>query len=283
MVMTLPMTSRMARAAGVSWHFMEAGEGEPVVFLHGLPESWYSWHYQLDPLALDYHVYAVDLKGFGQSDKSDGNYAVEHVAEELLALFDELALDRFTLIGHDWGALIGDHVAGNHPNRVHRYVRMAAPLLRDHLRTIPEFTLCRVEALARALFADAEQFVRMVYGERTVQSVPDHDLRRIVDEFARPGVAEAVPRYFRDLDLTAWEHRTELYSRMRFPVLLLQATDDPGQPPALYDSAASLFPDARLQFIEDAGHFIQIEQPAAVREAILAFLSGRGLWQMRLR
>jgi pimeloyl-ACP methyl ester carboxylesterase len=58
----------------LTWHYVEAGEGEPIVFLHGLPESWYSWHYQLESLSDDYRVIAVDLKGYGQSDKSDGDY-----------------------------------------------------------------------------------------------------------------------------------------------------------------------------------------------------------------
>jgi len=56
----------------VRFHYVEAGSGEPVVFLHGLPDSWYQWHHQMAALAGEYRVIGFDLKGYGQSEKSPG-------------------------------------------------------------------------------------------------------------------------------------------------------------------------------------------------------------------
>jgi pimeloyl-ACP methyl ester carboxylesterase len=267
-----PVSHHFAEAAGLTWHYVEAGQGEPVVFLHGLPESWYSWHYQLEALSGDYRVIAIDLKGYGQSDKADGNYSADRVAEEVLALLDVIGLERFNLVTHDWGTLLGDFIAGGHPERVIRYVRMQAPVHKSDPQNHPQFVILRDQEFATRLFSDAETFVRQVYGERTVQPIPEHDIQRIIEEFARPGVAQAVPRYFRDTSAETLLDRQQLYSRMDFPVLLLQGENDPAQPQWYFEGAADQFPEAELQWIRDAGHFTELEQPEQVTKAIRDFL-----------
>lgn len=142
------LSHHFADAAGLTWHYVEAGEGEPIVFLHGLPESWYSWHYQLEALSGEYRVIAIDLKGYGQSDKSDGDYSAGQVAEEVLALVDAIGLERFNLVSHDWGSVISDYIAGNHPERILRYVRMEAPVLIADPANHPQFVLFRDQELA---------------------------------------------------------------------------------------------------------------------------------------
>ena len=266
------LSHHFAEAAGLTWHYVEAGEGEPVVFLHGLPESWYSWHYQLEALSDEYRVIAIDLKGYGQSDKADGNYSADQVAEEVLALLDAIGLDRFNLVTHDWGTLLGDFIAGKHPERVIRYVRMEAPVHKTDPANHPQFVILRDQALATRLFANTDTFVRQVYGERTVQPVPEEDMLRIIEEFGRPGVAEAVPRYFRDTSLETLQARLELYSQMDLPVLLLQGERDPAQPQWYFEGAVDQFPDARLQWVTEAGHFTELEQPEQVTQAIRDFL-----------
>jgi pimeloyl-ACP methyl ester carboxylesterase len=259
----------------LTWHYVEAGEGEPVVFLHGLPESWYSWHSQIEALQPDFRVIAIDLKGYGQSDKSDGNYHPSNVAGEIVALLDKIGIKQFNLVTHDWGTAVGDYLAGEHPDRIIRYVRMEAPLLKVDPNNHPQFALFTDQEFARKLFSDADGFVRGVYASRTVQKVPEADIERIVEEFSREGVAEAVPRYFRDTfgsGSAALGGRAELLAAMDFPVLLLQADQDPAQPQWYFDGATDLFSDATLQWVKDSGHFTELEQPEAVTQAIRDFL-----------
>ena len=266
------LSHHFAEAAGLTWHYVEAGEGEPVVFLHGLPESWYSWHYQLEALVGEYRVIAIDLKGYGQSGKPDGNYSADQVAEEVLALLEAMGLERFNLVTHDWGTIIGDFIGGEHPERVIRWVRMQAPVHKSDPKNHPQLVILRDQALATRLFSNTETFVRQVYGERTVQPIPEEDMLRIIEEFGRPGVAEAVPRYFRDTSAETLLARQQLFSQMDFPVLLLQGDKDPAQPQWYFEGAAEQFPDAELQWVTDAGHFTELEQPEQVTEAIRHFL-----------
>ncbi|MCK4722441.1 MAG: alpha/beta fold hydrolase, partial [Dehalococcoidia bacterium] len=189
---------KFAEAAGIKWHYVEAGAGEPVVFLHGLPESWFSWHYQIEDVSEEYRVIAVDLKGYGQSDKRDGDYTSQGVANELIALFDIIGLEKFLLVTHDWGTVIGDHIASTIPDRIVKYVRMQAPVLKIDPTKHPQFELFRNQDLATSIMSQARTFVTQVYASRTVQKISDEDMEGIIFEFSRSGVAEAVPRYFRD-------------------------------------------------------------------------------------
>ena len=87
-----------AAAAGVTWHFVTAGDPdhETVLMLHGLPESWWAFHHQISDLSKDHYVVALDCKGYGQSDKRvDLDYRAATMAVETAALLDELGVDRF--------------------------------------------------------------------------------------------------------------------------------------------------------------------------------------------
>lgn len=106
------------------WHYVEAGEGEPAVFLHGIPESWYGWHLQIADFARTHRVIAVDLKGYGQSDKGTGD--------------DEIGLDTFNLVAHDRGSVQADYLIASHPGRVLRYARGEQHLFHFHPGLAPQ-------------------------------------------------------------------------------------------------------------------------------------------------
>ena len=127
------LTHRTKRVDGTKWHWVEAGDGEPVVLLHGIPESWQCWKHQIPALATQFRVLAFDLKGYGQSDKKESDYTGTNVARELIAVLDSLGVDRFRLAGHDWGSIIGDHVCDHIPDRnpaLHAMLHLGARIRR---------------------------------------------------------------------------------------------------------------------------------------------------------
>lgn len=268
-------------AAGLRWHWVDAGEGDAVVFVHGLPESWYSWHLQMIDLAAHRRVIAIDLKGYGQTDKPESGYSVEQVASELGRLLDRIVPGRFDLVTHDWGTGIGQRLAADRPERIRRYARMEAPVARIDLETRhPQFALFQDQAVAVRILGNATGLVRLIYGydgrsgSTTVTPIPNAILDRIAEEFSRPGTAAAVARYFVEnpiLDPAYWTRAAELFARMDFPVLLLQAGADPNQPREYFEDAESYFPDARLTFVPNAGHFLQLERPADVNAILRGF------------
>ncbi len=129
--MSLLDTTRIGLPTGVTLKLQMGGpeEGEPIVFLHGFPESHRTWRLVLPNLARDFRVYAPDQSGFAGSDKPEGveAYKVQCVVDDLIALADALGLGRFTLVGHDWGGAASWAAALKHPERIARLVIVNAP------------------------------------------------------------------------------------------------------------------------------------------------------------
>lgn len=118
-----------AQVNGTRLHYVTAGEGPPVVLLHGWPQTWYEWRHVIDLLASDFQVVAPDLRGFGFSAKPATGYDAATIAADLAALGDHLGLRDVTVIGHDWGAVFGYAYAAKTPGQVRALgiVEMALP------------------------------------------------------------------------------------------------------------------------------------------------------------
>jgi pimeloyl-ACP methyl ester carboxylesterase len=268
---------------GIRWHYIEAGapDGEVILFLHGLPEGWYSWQYVLPQVDQSYRLVAIDLKGYGRSDLHDLDYDWHHVARQIADLIASLGIERYFVVAHDWGAIIGSVLVGDHPNRILGFVRMEADLvpregtlgrLGAYLQK-PQWLLFRNTWLATYLMRDPAWFIDRVYGSRMVTPLRQEDRDYLVYEFSRPGVAEMNPRYFRarnwDLDAAIGKICA---NRFPFPVLQLQADRDPAQPPSILADVATRCPNVQLEWITDAGHFDNFDQPAQVADAINRFV-----------
>lgn len=117
---------------GIRLHVREKGEGHPVLFLHGFPETSLSWRYQLDALAAaGYRAIAPDLRGYGLSDQPEdiNRYSMLDIISDLIALLDELDINKIVVIGNDWGANIAWQCALIRPDRFHGIVALGVPLV----------------------------------------------------------------------------------------------------------------------------------------------------------
>jgi len=95
---------------GIELHIAEAGEGPLVLLLHGWPELWFSWRHQLPALAAaGYHAVAMDQRGYGRSSRPERteDYDIVHLGADIIALIDAFGADKATVVGHDWGAIVG--------------------------------------------------------------------------------------------------------------------------------------------------------------------------------
>ena len=107
---------------GIKWYWVEAGEGGPVVLLHGIPESWKCWKHQIPKLTTQFKVLAIDLKGYGQSDKSERDYSMNKVTSQVIDLLDMIGVINFRLARHDCGVAISDNIVNQISHRVELYV-----------------------------------------------------------------------------------------------------------------------------------------------------------------
>ncbi len=170
--------ARMVDARGLRLAVYEAGEGPPVILVHGWPEIAYSWKNQIGALAgAGFRAIALDLKGFGASDapREATLYDIRHLTDDLAALLDALAIERAVFCGHDWGGAIVWPMAQLHPDRVAGVIGVSTPhrsappvpplqIIEKRFGAAHYFIGFQEEGVAEALFAaDVEKFFRLMF------------------------------------------------------------------------------------------------------------------------
>ncbi|MBD0863270.1 alpha/beta hydrolase [Gordonia sp. zg691] len=288
------------RANGVRFHAVEPpgvpADGRPLVLLlHGFGEFWWSWRHQLTALtAAGFRAVAVDLRGYGDTDKPPRGYDGWTLAGDTNGLIRALGHTSATLIGHSDGGLVCWATATLHPRVVDRIVVIASPhpralrrrVLRDKAqrsRFLPAFLRDQVPRLGeRQVTRDDAAFIADYFAQRASaawRGEPDyaHTVELNRSAMLIPNVAHCSLEYRR------WAFRSQfrpdgarfmdlMDQRLHLPVLALRGHDDPY---ILHDAIADGHRWAAHQTyrqIERSGHFVHQEQPAAVSGHILDFL-----------
>ncbi len=123
-----PWSHRSVSANGTRFHVVESGDGPLVLLLHGFPEFWWSWRYQLPSLArAGFRAVAADLRGYGGSDKPPRGYDLVTAASDVAGLIRSLGEANAVVVGHDWGALVAWTVGVYYPKVVRRLAIVSAP------------------------------------------------------------------------------------------------------------------------------------------------------------
>jgi pimeloyl-ACP methyl ester carboxylesterase len=288
---------RQLAANGIELHVADAGEGAPVVLLHGFPELWYSWRHQLQALADGgYHAIAPDLRGYGGSSAPSEieGYSFEAVCGDLIALLDGLQEQQAVFIGHDWGAAVAWQLALERPDRVPAVAGLSVPFA-------PRAPARPMSLLRRALGEDfyivwfqepgvAERALERDVG-RTLKTteqwtadwaareddaplprwLTEEDLQVYVDAFTRTGFRGGL-NYYRNIDRN-WERNASLAEgRLDMPALFNTGSRDPVQRFMPTETMNGWVTDLRVVRVEGAGHWVQQERPDEVNDALLGFL-----------
>jgi pimeloyl-ACP methyl ester carboxylesterase len=280
----VPVTHHFQEAPGaiipIRWHYVEAGgpAKETIVFFHGNPESWHSWHPQIEHFAPRYRILAVDLKGYGQGDKRPGDWCWENCAAEALALLNLIGVKRFHIVAHDRGCVLSDYLAGNNPERVISYTRMQQICHIWYGENSPQATYFADPIFGPYIFGDPDFYFQYRLLKMLKNPVAPERIEKFKEEMSYPGLANAVVRYFQSssFEKEKLDRTSRLMRRMQFPVQLLQGDLDDGQPPFYYDHpespAVAIFPNARLKWVRGSGHYTNLEKPEIVTAAIDGFL-----------
>ena len=275
----MEITTNSSTVNGIKWHWAEAGDGDPVILLHGIPESWKCWKHQIPKLATQFKVYAIDLKGYGLSDKKEGDYSMNNVASEILDLLDHLKISSFRLAGHDWGVAISDNIIDQAPERVERYIRCCLSLhAYDPRNSLHHQWNSENPDLAARLMNKPEAYVRVWFESSCKPDlIPDEkEIKEIVDDFSHQGTGDAVPRYFRDIP----KNKPVDLSKFTMPILYIHGEHDPRQPIEYCVGMEDHLPGLQAILVLDSGHFITRERPKQTTDAMMWFFNsmlGSGL------
>lgn len=267
---------------GLNLNVIDEGKGEPVLLLHGFPDSSHLWRHQVGPLVdAGYRVLAPDLRGFGQSDKPQEveAYALPVIVSDVTGMLDHLGIERVAVVGHDWGAVVAWSLASFVPDRVSRLVVMSV----GHLATRRYATLedrekawyqlfFQFEGVAEAwlVLDDWKLFREWLRG--------DGDLERYIADLSRPGALTAALNWYRaNLRPRPPAPSPAPSPSVKAPTLGLWSTGDNYLGEHRMIRSAD-FVDApwRYERIEGASHWIPLDVPARVNQLLLDFLGARG-------
>ncbi|CAN7258380.1 alpha/beta fold hydrolase [Arthrobacter sp. LjRoot14] len=121
------VTHRWIDVRGLRMHIAEAGQGQPLLLLHGFPQNWWEWHGVIPRLAEHYRVIAVDQRGFGWTGAPAKGYDARTLVDDIIHLMATLDITRARLLTHDWGAIIGQQLAMDRPDLVEALVVTGTP------------------------------------------------------------------------------------------------------------------------------------------------------------
>lgn len=271
---------------------VEAGRGPLVVLVHGWPEFWWSWRHQLPVLAAaGYRAVAVDLPGYGRSDKPAVTYDEHWVNQCLAGAVQALGAQRAVMVGHDWGGLLTWPFARRYPELVAGVVGVNTP---DFPRPpMPPIQLMR--ALPRPnymvqfqdrgpaewfLSADVRAWLTTVFrgpATRKVEVFTEDVIDRYVEQFLPLGSVSPPLEYYRNMDRN-WELSADLPERIDAPALMVMAENDPVLSPATAEGMEARVPNVHKVLIQDCGHWTQQEQPDVLNAVLVEWLDGLPRW-----
>ena len=276
------LTHHSAIVNGVKLHYVMAGSGEPVVLLHGWPQTWLEWRRVIPALADKYTVVAPDLRGFGDSDKPSGGYDKRTVAEDVFQLVEHLKLGPINLVGHDLGMMVAYAYASAHPTEVRRLVLAEAGLpglgLEELFDTAKHpqlwhFGFFRApDNVAEALIAGHERmFITQFIGRSIYEptAVSEADLDEYARKLAAPGALRGGFEHYRAFDLDAEHNRESSKTKLPMPVLAIGGELSVG--PLVEEAVKPLARHVRGVVLRQCGHYVADEQPERLAEELSRF------------
>lgn len=286
---------RIALSTGVELDVWSAGDpaSPPIIFLHGFPESHRTWRHQMAALSPRYWCIAPDQRGYARSGKPEGveNYRVPRLVADVFALADALGIDRFVLVGHDWGGAIAWAAALKDQRRVTRLIQCNAAHPYVFQRTLIFDPAQRAASQYMREFRErdierevAERGVEWFFDERFANhslALSPEDRAAYLDEWSQPGAIRAMLNWYRaspmqvpapDAPAASTSFLDRPFPKLAMPVLVIWGMNDPALLPCQLDGLDDHIDDLTIVRIPEAGHFVPWEAPDAVNSAMLEWL-----------
>ena len=271
---------------GIHLHVVTTGDpsGKPVILLHGFPEFWYGWRFQIPALAaVGKFVIVPDQRGYNLSDKPRGvqAYTMEKLVQDMVGMLDHFEIEKASLVGHDWGAAVAWEAAIAFPERIDRLAILNVPhpkVMRDTLRislrqvlkswyigffqipTLPDWLL----GVNHCALAE-----RMLVSSGKPGTFSPTELVEYKQAWSQQGALTAMINWYRAVVRYPDARRTDL--RVHIPTLILWGKRDVALSAGMAQRSLDYCDDGRLVFFENATHWVQHDEAAGVNRQLLMF------------
>ena len=284
---------------GVRLHYVTAGQGKLILFIHGFPEFWYAWRNQLAEFGRDYLAIAPDMRGYNLSSKPTDveQYRIQYLIEDVRTLAEHLGHTRFILVGHDWGGAVCWAFALAYPQYLEKLIiiNMAHPAIFEReLRDNP----AQQQASEYMLWfrtPQAEQTLTANNYAMLVESVlspgvargyfTEEDRQAYLQAWAQPGALTGGLNYYRaahigppsaeGTQITGNYALDRASLTVKVPTLVIWGEQDPYLLPDNLKGIEEFVPNLTLKRIPDGTHWVIHERPALVNEYIGDFTAGK--------
>lgn len=273
----------VAEVRDVRLHYVRAGEGSPVLLVHGWPQTWYAWRRIIPQLIEAGHeVVAVDMRGAGDSSRPEGGYDSNSVAADLHALVRHLGLGKIRLVGHDNGARVAYAYAANHRDLVESLVFLESKVLglesaEDVSKEFWHFGFHQVADLPELLLAGREREY-LSYFYKSVAFDPRAIGEAEIDEYVRCyaslGGMRAGFAFYRAFPQTGAQSRELAKTKLTIPVLAYGGSHAMGEIPIR--SMRRVAEQVEGGVIPECGHWIPDEKPDRIAREIIRFHAAQG-------
>ncbi|MEI6126639.1 MAG: alpha/beta hydrolase [Pseudomonadota bacterium] len=264
--------SQFIQIQGQNIHFIKKGEGKPLVLIHGFGGSIYTWRKLIALLAKDYTVYALDLPGFGLSDKpADGRYTMPYQADFVLSFIDALQISSPALIGHSMGGLVASYAAVKAPQKIKNIIVIepgfyhgSAPSFLRYLF----FPLQRI--MAKSFYTATGRSKSLIPSYYNKAIVTDEVLEAYLQAGRTPNAIAALAGMMRTSGNEVYEG---VSTQITTPALLIWSRNNKNNPLADGERLQKEIKGSQLIIIEDSGHYVQEEKPDELAGAIRHYLN----------
>lgn len=274
----------MASVNGIQMHYVIGGKGDPIVLLHGFPQSWYEWRHIMPSLAKNYTVVAPDLRGFGDSSKPVTGYDGKTTAEDIYQLTSQLGFNQILLVAHDVGGQTAYSYAAAHPNNVTKLVIMDFPFPGFLPPEFGEngpwwFAFQQTPNLPESLVEGKEReyiswfFKGLAYNP---SAITEEDIDIFANHFSSPGTAHGAFEHFRAFPVDAEQNKESAKTKITMPVLVLSGDIYPalgGDLPhdIMLSSMQALAQNVQGITVPLSGHWIPEERPDFAIDQLFKF------------
>jgi pimeloyl-ACP methyl ester carboxylesterase len=289
------LQDRYAEVNGVRLHYVEAGKGPLVVFLHGFPEFWYEWKNQLAEFGKDHLAIAPDMRGYNLSGKPSGvePYEMKNLVEDVRALADHLGRKKFVLVAHDWGGAVAWAFALSHPERLDKLIIINAPhpgvfarLLRDdpaQQKASQYMLMFRSDQAEATLSANNyAALVNAVLGAGLkTGAFTEEDRKAYIQAWSQPGALTGGLNYYRaarigppapGTDVSAGNSASATQLTVKVPTLVIWGEKDTALLTSNLEGLDQFVPQLTIKRIPEGSHWVIHERPAEVNGYIRDFL-----------
>jgi epoxide hydrolase 4 len=272
---------------GLRMHTVREGpeSGPAVILLHGFPEFWYSWRFQIPALAqAGFRVIVPDQRGYNLTEKH-GPYDVGTLVNDIVRLQDAAGIPRSHVVGHDWGAVVAWALAALRPERVDKLAILNGPHPNAYLETCKRHPRQIAMSWYIGLFqipGVAERLVRandFQVLDKMFSKIPDRymtreDIGKYKDALRQPGALSAALGWYREMPRRLMTGSMALSNpHIAAPTLVVWGERDPALAKECNDPLPNYVPDLRVHYLPNAGHWVQMDHPDEVNRQLLDFFS----------